>query len=433
LFLKLKMFPDRPSTEHVSIVGSAPATDCSASLLLEIGAPFRIDADTIYIESQAHHGVTQWLNNFDHVTVCAISVLDKQADSTMQWKAATDLLRSGRFCAVLLPCAYKPLSHIRHVRTVRRTFRALIRKHRYLCFSSLGWLGSWGRIGCEEAFKLDRPFAIWLDWVLHDMPGPAERSTVKKAWRRLQKLMLRYTSFRDLKRSSLALFNGKTVFDAYARLCKVPRVVHDVHLGVEERITAEQLQTRELRNRRPLEIIYVGRVHEMKGPKHWLDALEIVVRSSGGAPSVRATWFGGGPLLNEMRDAVAMRKLSANVSFPGPEVDRSRLLLQMRRADLFVFCHLTPESPRCLIEALMLGLPLVGFESTYARDLVGAHTEAIDLVPVGDSDALARAVITCVENEERLSRMTDSACSAGLAFSDVAVFKHRSDLIKQFL
>jgi glycosyltransferase involved in cell wall biosynthesis len=98
----------------------------------------------------------------------------------------------------------------------------------------------------------------------------------------------------------------------------------------------------------------------MKGPKHWLDSLEIVVRSSGGGPSGRATWFGGGPLLNEMRDAVAMRKLSSNVSFPGPEVDRSRLLLEMRRADLFVLCHLTPESPRCLIEAFILGVPWSG-------------------------------------------------------------------------
>jgi hypothetical protein len=54
-------------------------------------------------------------------------------------------------------------------------------------------------------------------------------------------------------------------------------------------------------------------------------------------------------------------------------------------------------------------------------------------VPAGDTDALARAVITCVENQERLSGMTDSACSAGLAFSDVAVFKDSGDLIKQIL
>ena len=65
--------------------------------------------------------------------------------------------------------------------------------------------------------------------------------------------------------------------------------------------------------------------------------------------------------------------LELYISFPGIEKDRQLVIDFLRTLDVFMFCHVTPESPRCLIEALMSGLPLIGYDSEYAKDLVAEH------------------------------------------------------------
>ncbi|HUN73042.1 MAG TPA: glycosyltransferase family 4 protein [Steroidobacteraceae bacterium] len=408
------------------------AEEGASSLLLDVGVPFRVQNGEVYVESQAHHGIRQWLENFRSLTLCAPVVPEQYVDSTMQWVPAADLLAEKRFSTAPLPWGYDVRSHIAQVAHVRRVFRELIPKHSHLCFSNLGWLGAWGRIGCEEAHRLQRPYAIWLDWVLHEMPARVEQSALKRSWRSLQTAMLKHKSVRDIRRASLGLFNGRTVFEAYAALCKVPRVAHDIHLGVNDVISTVQLERRLARESGPLKIIYVGRVHEMKGPWHWLDAMEAITSKLRAGRGVQATWLGDGPLLSQAQEAVRSRNLLGRVSFAGPQIDRQRLLAMLRNADLFVFCHLTPESPRCLIEALMSGLPIVGFESAYASGLLGEHAPGGLFVRRGDTEGLADAVVDALSSPERLRSMSRAAHAAGMGFSDVAVFKHRSDLIKEF-
>jgi glycosyltransferase involved in cell wall biosynthesis len=244
--------------------------------------------------------------------------------------------------------------------------------------------------------------------------------------------MLERTSIRDVRRCSLGLFHGRTVFDAYAGLCKTPKIVHDIHLGQSDIISTQELENRLQRHSRPVRIIYVGRVHEMKGPWQWLDVMQHVIDQAKERLEVRAEWIGDGPLLDALRAAVNTRSLEGRVSFPGTEMDRRKLLDRLRDADLFVFCHLTPESPRCLIEALMSGLPILGFYSAYAADLLDGRAGGI-LVPLDDKVALSRAILDCVQHPAKIAEMALSARGAGSSFSDVAVFRHRSDLIKEFL
>jgi hypothetical protein len=45
------------------------------------------------------------------------------------------------------------------------------------------------------------------------------------------------------------------------------------------------------------------------------------------------------------------------------------LLAELRRAHVFVFTHVTPESPRCLLEALVSGSPIVGYKSAFAEEV----------------------------------------------------------------
>lgn len=402
------------------------------TLLLDVGVPFQVVGREVLIESQAHNGLARWLENFSSVTVCAPVLPANLVDASTKWISPNDLTSSGRLAIVTFPWGYDLASHIKHVHAVRMRFRQLVPRHRYLCFSNLGWLGAWGRIGCETAYELGRPYAVWLDWVLHEMPAKQEPRIAKRCWRSLQRAMLKRTSLRDIRRASLGLFHGKTVFDGYAGLCKTSEIVHDIHLKTTDIIPRAELDKRLVRNVGPIRIVYVGRVHEMKGPWHWLDAIEKLLKSWSGAREVRARWVGDGPLLEALRQEVKARKLDAYIDFSGAEMNRTKLLELLRDADVFVFCHVTPESPRCLIEALMSGLPILGFASAYASDLIGNHAGG-EFVPIGDSSGLADLLLRRLQSSHKMLDMTLAAYAAGQQYSDSAVFKHRSDLIKNNL
>lgn len=407
--------------------------EVEGSLLLDLPVPFRILDGVIHVEAQAERGLFRWLENFKTVSVCAPVVPQAHLPAEMDWVPTSALSATGRLAIHLLPWGFHPREHLMEVRGVRALLRKLVAQHQYLHFSNLGWFGAWGRIGAEEAHRLGKPYAVWLDWVIHEMPIKRESSLVKKAWRRVEFEIVKRGSLRTIKRAALGLLHGLSVYESYAPYVSVAKIVHDVHLDEEDILEEQSLEARLNAETGCVSILYVGRVHEMKGPRLWLDAIEKIIRSMGsGPPRVTAKWLGEGPLLDELRALVSERGLSASVYFAGNEPIRSKVLETFRAADLFVFCHLTPESPRCLIEALMSGLPILGFESAYAHDLISEYGGGAT-VPVGDVNALEELVKTYINDRIARNELSRAALRSGKRFSEKSVFRHRSDLIKEFL
>jgi glycosyltransferase involved in cell wall biosynthesis len=249
---------------------------------------------------------------------------------------------------------------------------------------------------------------------------------------------------RAIRGAALGLFHGQTVFDAYAPLCRQPELVHDVHTHPEDAISDDDLAAKLARQvsgldaRRPLRIGYVGRVHPMKAPFDWIEALARAAEVLG-AECIQATWLGDGPLLDAARervrslgvDRVRAPGLEASIRFEGFVADRSRLLAFLREQDLLLFCHITPESPRALVEALISGTPLLGYDSAYARQLVAERGGAI-LTPLGDTQALTASIIRLADDPLALAQLTRQAATARALYNDEAVFAHRSELIKRF-
>jgi glycosyltransferase involved in cell wall biosynthesis len=405
--------------------------EVEGSLLLDLPVVLRLRDGVLHVESQAHQGLFRWLDNFKTISVCSPVAPDNHVQPTWDWVPADTLLETGRLTIYPLPWGYHPRQHLKEVGGVRRLYRKLIPNHQYLQFSNLGWFGAWGRIGAEEAHRIGKPYSVWLDWVIHEMPIRREGSALKRIWRRVDFELNKWGSLRDVKRAGLGLFHGMTVYQSYAPYSAVPKIVHDIHLGEADVLKEPALEARLTADKGRVSIVYVGRVHEMKGPRQWLDTVEKVVRTAG-SDRVEATWFGDGPMIEEMRALVVTRGLGASVSFPGNLSDRGRVLEAYRSADLFVFCHLTPESPRCLIEALMSGLPILGIESAYASDLTSAHSGS-PTVPTGDVAALDDVVTSFVHDKDRRAGCSRAALLSGKQFSEESVFRHRSELIKEFL
>jgi colanic acid/amylovoran biosynthesis glycosyltransferase len=403
-------------------------------LLLDLNVPFRRGPHGLLVEAQALNGMRLWAEHFDRVTVCAPQIPSNYADpSTVVWADPTELLAGGRVEFEPLPWGYHPREHFLHRKTVRRRLDTLVARHRYLCFANLGIFGAWGRLAVDAARRQKKPYSLWFDWVLHEMTAGQAGSAKEKIRNWIYGAWTKRVTDRAIRGCSLGLFHGNTVYEAYAPLCREPALVHGVHVHPGDAIPDVELSARmaSLASRSPLHIGYVGRAHPMKAPLQWIDAVAQAVRVLGQG-RIEATWLGDGPLLESARARVRELGLENSIRFDGFVSDRSAVLGFLRGLDIFLFTHVTPESPRCLIEALISGLPLIGYESSYARELV-SNRGGGQFSRIGDSGALAENLIWLARNREELTRLTSEAANGRGLYNDETVFAHRSELIKRFL
>lgn len=278
---------------------------------------------------------------------------------------------------------------------------------------------------------MNRPYSVWTDRVESEVTrksmhtGPLRRRIKAgithwpMAW--LERAVIR--------RASLGLFHGQDTFEAYAPYCANAQVVHNIHIGSADHISKAQLASKIGASASgPLTILYTGRAVPMKGPHDWVAVL--VALANRGVP-FRAQWLGDGSELPAMQRRLAEAGLQDRVALPGFVSDRAKVLQALREAHVFLFTHLTPESPRCLIEAMISGTPIFGYDSPYARDLIEEHGGG-RLVPRGDVNALTDEIARLADNRHLSIDLMKAAHEDGAPFNDETVFRHRSDLIKAF-
>ena len=405
----------------------------SRTLLLDLPVPMLRRNGELFVEEQALNGLRQWRRNFDGVTVTA-PTLESSAPlgSSVVYVPAQPWLAQEGCRLIPLPSAWSPLAHFRHVKEVRHIFEREIAAHRFLCFCNLGGFGAWGSVASEIAAAQNRPYAVWLD-IVNEISGDWWTLSRKALAQRVYTTIHAHRTEQSIRQASLGLFHGKSVFDTYAHLPRKAEVVHNIHLKPSDAISAEALQSKvaHLKAKQQFHIGYAGRAHPDKGPMEWLAAAHALCQALPDAISF--SWLGDGPMLDTMRQYVQAHGLADKIALKGFIKDRTELLNWYRSLDLFMFCHLTRESPRNLIESLISGTPIIGFHSSYAEDLL-AHAPSGQLVPLGDSQALGDAVKhVLLAPDKALAAWTEAAAVAGTLFSDEQVFAHRSELIQQSL
>jgi glycosyltransferase involved in cell wall biosynthesis len=403
-------------------------SETSASLLQILALPVYRKGGRVFIDDQAANGLHESLRHFSSMTICVRLVADVEPPSNTVPFDTLGL--DGKVNIVLLPVAWRPIAFLRTYPSVRRTLGEQIDRHRYLKFGMGGAWGDWGAIGALIAARRGRKAAVWTDRVESEvMRIDAMRMRgVRRLTRWSNSRIAWFLERWAIRRSTVGLFHGKDTFEAYRKYSAHPFLVHDIHLKASDRISPERLAGKIAGvGEAPLDIIYLGRLHPDKGVMDWIEALRLVAEA--GLP-FRARWFGEGPELEVAQARVASLGLSDRIQFPGTVTDRPALLEELRAAHLMVFCHLTPESPRCLIEALISGTPIVGYSSAYSEDLIDAYGGGV-LVPM-DPAGLAREIIALGKDRAALAALISRAAQDGHDMNDEAVFAHRSDLIKRY-
>lgn len=399
-------------------------------LLIYAPVPLYRFGGALYVERQAINGLRLWAKHFSEV----ISMMPvEDAPPPVGWLPVSEHVgQLDRVRLEPLPTAYRPDQFARVYRKTRRKIAALIGQADYLSFAIGGLFGDWGAVAAFEARHQNRRFAVWTDRVESEV---VRQDLNDPSWRRRLRARLTYRPMAMLEHkvvtmAALGLFHGKDTFDAYGPYSSNPHLVHDIHIREADHIPTDELAKKVAQvGDGPLQIVYAGRADAMKGPLDWVAVLE---RLHGMGVGFRATWLGSGDELEHMRARIARAGLSQQVFLPGFVSEHDQVLKELRRAHVFMFCHKTPESPRCLIEALSNATPIVGYESSYAQDLISGHAGGA-LVPVNDVEMLAYEVASLATDRARAGRLIGQARADGLPFTDEKVFAHRSALIKQEL
>lgn len=413
----------------------APQKANHEKMLLVLPVPFRAVGNQLLFESQACNGLEQWADNFKSVIVAAPLIPEAlvQQNKILSWSDTANLAQPERFELVPLPWAYSPLKFISSYNLVRTRLGKLIKRSNYLQFAIGGLWGDWAAVAALEAQKQGRTYAIHTDRVEHQvMRRMAKDSSLKtklKA-RVIAPLMAQYHK-QIIQNCNLGLWHGMDCYEAYSPFCNNSHLVHDVHTKSTDVISEQQLaqKIKGVQSEKILRICYAGRVDPMKAPLEWVQAIETAVNLG---VKLHATWMGDGSLFEQMKAMIAQRGLENVIELLGFESDREKLLQRIRESHVMLFTHVTPESPRCLIESLTCGTPIIGYQSHYADDLVQDFGGGM-FVPVRDWKQLGELLAKLSSDRQYLSQLIQQAGKNGSRFHDQAVFQERSQLIKSHL
>lgn len=386
------------------------------------------------LDEQTCEGLVRWTENFEQVIFACMVMPERVTPSSSEtWRAIDDLPCRDRIELVPLPYAYRIQDFIRTYRRTRQLLRAKIRESQYLCFSPCTLVGDWAGIACLEAIGLNRSYAVWTDRVEYQviwrtLNGYPLKHRIKEFL--LLPFMPPYLKFL-IQRSRLGLFQGQECFEAFSQFSRNAHCVYDVHTQKQDHITSDRLGAKidQLVQGQPLKIAYAGRATEMKGAIDWI---RVIHRLCEAGVKVNAIWLGDGNLLPQMKQLAADLGIRDRIRFEGFVSDRQKILKILRQQHLFLFCHKTPESPRCLIEALVSGCPIVGYDSSYPRGLVAEQGGGL-FSPINDEVTLAEQIMRLNADRPRLCCLVQEAARTGQQFDEETMFHHRSDLIKKHL
>lgn len=119
--------------------------------------------------------------------------------------------------------------------------------------------------------------------------------------------------------------------------------------------------------------------------------------------------LGEGPDRSRIEQVIREAQLSKDISLPGFEQNPYRF---MKRAAVFAFSSQWEGFGVALVEALALGMPVVSTNCTYGPAEVLCNGKFGALVPVGDHEAMAKALLACLDKSvqsdsfEHLQRFT---------------------------
>lgn len=405
------------------------------ALLLVNHVPIRTDRGRVEIDNQTWRDLLQYANHFPAVTMAGPQWPTAFAErfSSTNWQAIDELPCADRVTVLPLPYAYGVGTFLRTYGKTRRRLRHLLEDHRYRLLTLGSLIGDWAAVAGLEAKGRRLPYAVQFDRVEHEVMRIAARKAPLKTRLKaaIEVPLAQHYHRHVLRHSTVAMCQGQEIYQAYGPYGRATECFYNTHTQKSDFIPEVLLGQKiaDILAQKPFQICYAGRVADEKAPLDWVRALHRAIRQGA---NIEATWLGDGPLLPAMKDLVRELGLGDRVRLPGFVSDHSQVLDTLRQSHAMVFCHLVPESPRCLVESLVAGAAIVGYGSAYPEGLVQGIGGG-RFVKLGDWPALGELLLQLDRDRPAIATLISAAAQAGRQFDEDTVFTERSRLLKHHL
>lgn len=173
----------------------------------------------------------------------------------------------------------------------------------------------------------------------------------------------------------------------------------------------------------PHEVV-VGTIANYRAQKAWPELLAAARLVVDAAPQVRFVGVGQGPLEREVTTEHRRLHLGDRFLLLGHRPDAVRVL---SACDIFCLASVQEGLPVALMEALVLGLPVV---ATAVGGVPEAITDGVEgrLVPPSEPAALAEAILAVATDREERARLAAGAAARGEGF-DIAPAVERTEAL----
>lgn len=241
--------------------------------------------------------------------------------------------------------------------------------------------------------------------------------------------MTRFLNALTFRLDSAHLAVSHAVHDSIPRLFRqdVEVVVHGIELNRVRNEAKNRNRSRTKLDIRPEEVL-VGTVANFRAQKGYHDLLVAADRVIGSGLPVRFLAVGQGPLETEIRALHHSLGLSDRFLLLGYHENPARILAA---CDLFVLASLYEGLPLAMMEALALGLPVVGTRVPGIKEGITDGVEGV-LVPASRPDLLAAEIERLVRDPRKRARMADAARARATEF-DISRAVRRTEAIYQEL
>ena len=151
-----------------------------------------------------------------------------------------------------------------------------------------------------------------------------------------------------------------------------------------------------------IRIGFIGQMIARKQIEHILDVFEIIASRD---KNVKLYLLGDGDKRLELEAYAKNLKVCNQIEFLGFRDDRIEWLHSF---DLFVMSSVLEGIPRCLMEAMAMGIPVSAYDISGVDQLI-KHKETGYLAPLNDKDKLAQCWQTLLEDKAEAARISDNA------------------------
>ena len=147
---------------------------------------------------------------------------------------------------------------------------------------------------------------------------------------------------------------------------------------------------------------FIGQMIPRKGLPDLLEVFDRLYREDS---SIRLELLGDGRQRNELESQAQGRKSGQAVSFLGFRADR---LERLSGFNLFVMTSSLEGIPRCMMEAMAMGVPIVAYDIPGVDQLI-EHGKTGLLAPHGDLDTLEKLCRELLSNDQLAARLVANA------------------------